>query len=230
MAFRRVTTPSVLLHDDELTRAMASIGMRFAVEPVEEANIEDTLLAASVEGMEADDLRVLSVLVTWIDVHRMWINADRLTRLVEEVQSKRVQAFWAAIATWLQKDRRFSRIKKLYDGPRVDLLFVGTKFQVLRKGEDPHFQGSVLRVPAATLRDRKRDVLAPVELVIIHSAYRHRIMMGPTYRADMWAALAGNPTLSASELARVTYGSFATAWQVRQAFTVIQATHSTEGI
>jgi len=35
---------------------------------------EDTLLAASVEGMERDDLRVLAVLVTWLGIHHPWIN------------------------------------------------------------------------------------------------------------------------------------------------------------
>lgn len=39
--------------------------------------------------------------------------------------------------------------------------------------------------------------------------------MDPSYRADMWATLELDPTLSASELARQTYGSFATAWQVK---------------
>ena len=47
-----------------------------------------------------------------------------------------------------------------------------------------------------------------------HDAYRRRIMLGPSYRADMWAELDRNPTLTAAELARRTYGSFATAWHV----------------
>jgi hypothetical protein len=44
--------------------------------------------------------------------------------------------------------------------------------------------------------------------------------MGPSYRADMWAALARNPSLSAAALARKTYGSFATAWQVKSDFAI----------
>jgi hypothetical protein len=43
-------------------------------------------------------------------------------------------------------------------------------------------------------------------------------MIGPTYRADMWAALDTDPDQSAAELARRTYGSFATAWHVRRDF------------
>jgi hypothetical protein len=40
--------------------------------------------------------------------------------------------------------------------------------------------------------------------------------MGPGYRADMWAALEAEPTLKPAELARRTYGPFATAWRVKR--------------
>jgi hypothetical protein len=47
-------------------------------------------------------------------------------------------------------------------------------------------------------------------------------MMGTSYRADCWAALEDQPSLSAAELARRTYASFATAWQVKRDFAIIQ--------
>jgi len=47
--------------------------------------------------------------------------------------------------------------------------------------------------------------------------------MGPSHRADMWAALDANPSLSAAELARQTYGSFATAWQVKNDYRLLAA-------
>jgi hypothetical protein len=202
---------------------MAGIGMHFAAKPSQEPNIEDTVLAASIEGMEHDDLRVLSVLVTWIQIHHPWINADRLIRAVSREQSKRTRAFWAAIATWLKKDRRFARMAKLYNGPRIDVSRVGTEFQIKRKGEDPRFAGTPLRVPSNLLRERQSDVIAPTQLARTHRSYRQRIIMGPTYRADMWAALESDPTLTAAELARQTYGSFATAWQVKKDFALLAA-------
>ena len=65
---------------------------------------------------------------------------------------------------------------------------------------------------------RPADVLTPPELVARHPAYRARVLIGPTYRADMWAALEEDRDLSAAELARRAYGSFATAWAVRRDF------------
>jgi hypothetical protein len=191
-------------------------------------NIEDALLAASVEGIERDDLRILSLLMTWLRVHHRWINADRLRRAVLADSQPRVRAFWAAAGAWLSgtlKDRRFSRLITAYRGPRLDLLGTGTEFHVARVGEDPRFSGGPLRVPANVLRDREGDVLPPAALASRHSAYRRRVLMGPTYRADMWAALDVEPDLPPAALARRAYGSFATAWQVKQDRQLMGAEH-----
>jgi hypothetical protein len=199
---------------------MVGIGMAFAAPPETDANIEDTLLFASVAGMEHGDLRVMAVLTTWLGVHAPRVLADRLVQLVVTGQSERVRAYWNGVATWLGKDRRFARLAQRQRGaPRMDLLLpTGTEFQVRRHGEDPRFAGSSLRVPANALRDRPADVFQPAELARVNRAYRWRMVIGPTYRADMWAALEGDPQLSASELARRTYGSFPTAWHVRRDF------------
>jgi hypothetical protein len=220
MAFERAVLPLEPLQAESLTSAMVGIGMSFAAPALAEANIEDTLLFASREGMERDDLRVLSVLVTWLGVHAPWVNADRLTRLILSQQSSRLRAFWSAFATWQGKDRRFARLAA-HEGGRVDLLLEGTEFQIRRHGEDERFAGTALRVPARALRDRAADVLSPEELARRHRTYRYRVMMGPSYRADMWAALEGDPSLTVAELARRTYGSFSTAWHVKRDFELL---------
>lgn len=219
MGFSRQVLPTSLATGAELDSAMVGIGMVFSAPANTCSNIEDTVLAASRSGMLEDDLRVLSVLVTWLGVHHERLNADRLVRIVD-AQEPRVRAFWAAVARWLSSDRRLSRLAR-GSRRRVDLLATGTDFQIKRRGEDPRFEGSPLCVPAGVLRDRKEDVLSPQELARTHSAYRQRIIVGPTYRADMWALLESEPELSAAELARRTYGSFATAWQVKRDFELI---------
>ncbi len=221
MAFSRATALGERPNDAALTRDMVGIGMNFADEANPSARIEETLVYASELGLHDNDLRVLAVLTTWLGVHHGQINADRLVRAVSEHPSDRVRAYWAAIAHWFSKDRRFARLVKLHDGPPVDLLPVGTDFQIARRGEDERFAASDLRVPAGTLRDREADVLSREVLVGRHAGYRNRVFMGPTWRADVWTVLEGEHDVSVAEAARQTGCSFATAWQVVQDFRLL---------
>ena len=221
MGFSRARERISDLAGDDLSAAMAGIGMNFAVSAATNPNIEDTLLFASIEGMEHGDLRVLAVLVAWFGIHGSWVNADRLISLARSQRSVRVRALWTALAQWYRQDRRFARLCRLHRGTPVDLLAVGTDFLMKKRGEDPRFQGTALRVPAGVLRERPADVLSPTELAHRHPAYRYRVMMGPSYRADMWAALATQPNLTTAQIARQAYGSYATAAAVRRAFAVV---------
>ena len=223
MAFSRATALSARPDEATLTRDMVGIGMNFAATANPSAPIEETLVHASAVGMDGHDLSVLAVLTSWIGVHYRHINADRLVRCLSEHPSERVHTYWAAVACWLSKDRRFARLAKLHDGPPVDLLPVGTDFQIARRGEDERFVGSPLRVPAGSLRDRPADVLSPGALVRRHAGYRNRVIMGPTWRADVWTVLEKEPGVSVAEAARRAGCSFATAWQVVQDFRLLHS-------
>ncbi len=223
MPYSRSIEPVATPDATELTASLVGIGMNLAgsAQPASEPNIEDTLLFASAEAMEHPDLRLLALVVTWFGVHAPWVNADRLTRLAMAHPSVRARALWAALARWQGSDRRFLRLRKAYRGPRIEPGVRGSDFLIQRHGEDPRFEKGPLRVAANVLRDRCEDVLTPAELAARHSAYRYRVLIGPTYRADMWAALEREPSLTAALLARRTYGSFATAWHVKKDFALL---------
>jgi len=226
MAFSRATSPEPTPAPEELTARMVGIGMSFAAEPEADADIESTLVHASVLGVVDGDLRVLGVLTTWLGVHHTHVNADRLVRLVGAHPSERVRAYWSAVATWLAKDRRLARLAGAYDEAPLELLPTGTAFQMQRRGEDERFAGSKLLVPKGTLRDRHEDVLAPELLVRRHAGYRNRVLMGPSFRADVWTVLEHAPELSIAEVARKASCSFAAAWQTAQDFRLLRAARS----
>jgi len=226
MAFSRATWPDPAPAPDALTARMVGVGMNFAAEPQVDADIESTLVHASALGMIEGDLRVLSVLTTWLGVHHAHVNVDRLVRLVSTHPSERVHAYWSAVAAWLRKDRRFARLGA-YNGPPIDVLPTGTEFQLKRRGEDDRFVGSKLRVPRGTLRDRPEDVLSSQALVRRHAGYRNRVLMGPAWRADVWTVLEQAPELSITEVARRVACSFATAWQVVQDFRLLREAKAT---
>ncbi len=215
MGFKRVLLPVTTPTAEQLTADMIGIGMLFGGQGSAAPNIEDTLLHASVAGVDGEDFRVLAVLCTWLDVHAPRINADRLVALASVQRSRRVRAFWAAFAGWKRNDRRFVRLRRLHRGPPIKLLSAGQEFQLRRFGEDPRFAGGPLQVDARALRDRPGDVLTPAELARRHPAYRWRVIIGPTYRADLWAALEADPSLSVSALARVSYSSIGAAWEAK---------------
>ncbi len=222
MAFKK-NAPEPMPSYEVITARMIGIGLNFAGEPDVDADIESTLLFASISGMEQDSLRTLSMLTTWLGVHHAHVNADRLIRLVGEQASDRVRAYWAAIAHWLKKDRRFARLEGFYDSPPVELLEVGTEFQIQRRGEDERFVGSKLRVPSSSLRDRAADVLTPDVLVKRHAGYRNRVLMGPSFRADVWTVLEKSQGLSVADVARRAACSFATAWQTAQDWKLLRS-------
>jgi len=100
MGFSRTLAPAQPPQGDTLTSCMAGIDMNFTASPSAEPNIEDTILFASIEGVENYDLRVLAVLITWFGIHSPWVNADRLIKIVGGQSSPRVRAFWSALANW----------------------------------------------------------------------------------------------------------------------------------
>jgi hypothetical protein len=220
MAFSRETSPAPT--PAELTARMVGIGMNFAAEAEACADIESTLLHASALGMDGGDLRVLAVLTTWLGVHHSYVNADRLVRLVGADPSQRVRAYWAAIAAWLKKDRRLARLAGASVDAPTDLLPTGTEFQIKRRGEDERFTGSTLRVPKGTLRDREEDVLPPELMVRRHAGYRNRVLMGPSFRADVWTVLEREPDLAIADVARRASCSFATAWQTARDYRLLR--------
>ena len=200
-----------------LTSDLVGIGFRLAAPtPAKEPNIEVTLVAASIEGIVREDLRVLALLADWISTHAERVNVDRLTKLVAALPHKTVRAFWAGVAHWHCSDPRMKKLLKVHPRQRVDLLPNGGSFLIQRDGEDERFVGSPFRVSAKTLRQRPSDILSPPELAMKHAAYRWRIVIGPTYRADMLALLENEPALKPHEIARRSYGSWPTAWAVKR--------------
>jgi len=86
-----------------------------------------------------------------------------------------------------------------------------------------------LRTLNGTLRDRAADALSPEALIRHHAGYRNRVLMGPSFRADVWTVLEHAPELPIVELARRASCSFATAWQAARDFRLLRAAGGRRG-
>jgi len=226
MSFKREIKPVNIYASEELNSALISIGIGITGNPsLNSFNIEDVLLSASIEGMVRGDYRVLGLLTDWIEMHGRLINVDRLSKIVSLQADEKVRRYWKAISQWQSKDVRFKKLSKNANVEgRSDLLGTGTDFLIQKHGEDPRFEGTVLRVPNLTLRHRLEDIQSADSLSRKNRFYRSRLMIGPSYRADVWAYLLKDRELSSSELARLTYSSFATAWGVKRDFEIYPRT------
>ena len=211
--------PSSLPSLGSLEQGMLGVGMLWGAEPSvssEVPNLEDVVWSLSVRAMEHDDLKGLDMLMVWLERHGWCLRVERLLGLAA-ASSARTRALWALVGAWQSKQRRLARLRRLYQGPALDLL-EGQAFLVQRGGLDPRLPPEPLVVPAGVLRWREQDVVSVEELAQRHPTYAARLQMGVCWRADMWSALRRRPDLSAAQLARLTYGPFATAWEVRRDF------------
>ena len=221
MSFKRVQSLETYPQGEELTKKLIGIGFKIDGEGEKNPNIEDVLIAAATEGMNRD-FRILSLLTDWFSIHHKYVNIDRLIRALKQTNNSRAKSYFSAIGKWLEKHNGFKKLSKIYRGEPVLLgLTKDYQFLIKRNGEDERFIESKLRVAKGTLRTRPEDILPQEELAKIHSDYYFRVLIGPSYRADMVSLFSRNSSLTASQLAKQTYGSFATAWDVMKDLSLI---------
>jgi len=238
MSFKREIVPLKFSSGHDLENDLFSIGCNISCErPSIDANIEDTLLAASIEGINQNDGRVMALLIDWIDAHYERINVARLTDVLFKLTNNEmrfVAIFWTAIAQRLKSDPRFQKLSTLYQGQRVEFIdrnqsekdYKSTDFLISKNGEDLRFQNTCLRLPNKIYASRPSQIHSAELLAKRHMGYRFRVMIGPSYRADVWAILRRRPHLSAFDVARLTYSSYATAFQAKKDYEIIKRDYS----
>jgi hypothetical protein len=216
MGFQRTIFPKNFKAGSELTADMIGIGMAFAGIGNPDANIEDTLIAASIEGV-GGDYRVLSLLTDWLDVHIKIVNADRLIQLVSKIENLNAKIYWLAVSQWKLKDHRFAKLRRKAARLQRAPLNSTSGFQIAKYGEDERFQDTKLIVPKNMLRQRSRDIASPEYMAKNHLSYKYRLLIGPVYRADLWASLERvGKDIPTSELARRNYSSVSSACEVKK--------------
>lgn len=246
MSFKREIIPNEYKTGDEFYADLLGIGFKLSGDKIRSnPNIEETLIAASMEALINHEPRVIFLLTDWISLHFERVNVDRLLQLLEALDEKvfhAVRVYWCANAQRMKLDPRTSvrKLRRIYSGPIRNITALmenipnapddGTELLIMKNGEDDRFKGTCLRVPKLYIRHRLRDVMTPEELARSHIPYRYRIMMGATYRSDMWAALRLNPELSVGDIARFSFGTFEMARQVRRDYLIVKRDYSKRNV
>ncbi len=239
MSFRRELLPDQFKTGSELDNDLHAIGINISCERITvDPNIEDTLIAATLEGLNKNDGRIMGLVVDWIFLYSLRINVDRLSKVLMALthpQKDAVIVFFSAIAQSLSKDSRFKKITSFYNGRRRNYLslfpkgpdkYDPTDFLIQKNGEDGRFKETCLRVPKKVLRHRPTDIFLPDVIAKRHMGFRYRIMMGASYRADLWALLRRDATRSAYEIAKRAYCSYETARQAKRDYIILKRNYS----
>ena len=197
-------------------------------------NIESAVISASIEAVNNKDNRIGGLLVDWITIHYLRVNVDRLTKFVfslSDLDYKSVKIFWCANAQRLVvKDQRFKRLSELYKGKRVDFadrfLKKGqrkvTKTIIEIKGADERFKRTCIRVPKGYFSERPYQIFPVSVIAKNHLPYRYRVMMGASYRADLWALLDSNPGISAYALGKKAHCSYRSAYIAKKDYELLK--------
>ena len=197
-------------------------------------NIEASIISASIEAVNNKDNRIAGLLVDWITLHYLRVNVDRLTKFVFSLSDsdyKFVKIFWSANAQRLFiKDQRFKRLSELYSGKRLNFVdrFVKrgqkkvTKMLVEIKGEDERFKRTCIRVPKGYFSERPHQIFPVSVIAKNHLSYRYRVMMGSSYRADLWALLDSNPDISAYALGKKAHCSYRSAYIAKKDYELLK--------
>lgn len=226
MPYRRRDAPIILFSGEALTARLLGIGVRFSTDAVKDPNIEDVLISAAREATFRNDGRLWSALLDWWPVHHACVNADRMVRALHELADARVSALFTGLAQSTDRDGRFRALARLYDGPRLIYLDSEYAYRLKRDGEVKRFEGTVLGVPKTMYIESKRDIFDPKELCAWHSTYRWRVTIGPTFRADLWAACERARPKTVNSLARETYCSVGAARRVLRDFDISHPTRA----
>lgn len=202
-------------------------------------NIEETLLYASIEGVNYKDGRIAGILVDWLTIHSLRINVDRLTDLVFRLNDTEywwVKIFWFANAQrFYPIDARFKRLATAYQGKRIDFVDRDssipqepslTEMYIKMKGADERFEETCIRVPKNYFSHRPQQVFPASSIAKKHMAFRYRVMMGANYRADIWALLRRSPDLSAYRLAKLAHCSVSAANRVKHDYEIVKRDYS----
>lgn len=222
MSYKRIISDE-LLEGKALTQSMIGIGMLFGGDGFKNPNIENTILSATYKGIVDQDYRVLAVATLWLEKHFFIINASRLLKLIDVYKDNvEFYRFWAAVAQWQGSDNRFRSLRDKVSLKSKKEISQGSKFLAKKNGYDPRFQDTCLIVPKKMLEKKDWLVLSPAKMIDHHLDYRWRLIIGPSFRADMWSQLEQDHSLPAVTLARKSYGSYATAYRAKKEFEIYQ--------
>lgn len=222
MGFSRIFKSKHSLTGEELTKALVGLGFLLSSVSKKNVNIEHCLISLIKESFSDDlayDLRLLALLVNWLEIHISQVNANRFIKLIKDLENPKALIFLSGVFEHLN-DPRFKKFIEIYSSKKRTHFLKGSSFLVERNGEDSRFRNTKLIIHSKALSDRPDLILSPEVVSQKHLYYRYRVLLGPTYRADIIANLSIDENLSPAELARYHFTNYQTSYKAKKDFQI----------
>lgn len=172
-----------------LDQKLSYIGVQLAnfqkVKTFQWIDIENTLYEATLEVPQ--DSRLFSLLCSWVSIHGDYVIIEKLMKLQKKKHSPWLVALaiCAANLGFHQWKRLIRKEKTLFALVDLDLALSSISL----KGEEPNFRKNGFLIPKGVIRIRPADAQTPERLVKKNPQYRHRLLFGAAWRADIIAAI-----------------------------------------
>ncbi len=154
----------------------------------EKADIERTILA-TVDELPRD-LRLASLLFTWVKVHGEYVITEKLAKLVRSGNVEHRD--WLSALAAFAVHNKYHKWSKLIARRRKPVHLLPMEMSALpirMRGAEPWLEPYGILLPRGSLRIREDDVLDPGELARKNRQYRNRYLYGPSWRADIITAI-----------------------------------------
>ena len=222
MAFSRIFKSEDFYKEEELTQSLSGLGFLLSSKTIKNANIEHGLMSLLDEvflNKSTIDLRLLALMVNWLEIHITQVNANRFVKLLVDHNNKDILNFISSVFEFIG-DIRFNKFVQRYRHKKRTSLIKNSSFLIKKNGEDERFSKTNLIVHSKALPNRPELILSPKELSSKHIYYKYRVLLGPTYRSDVIANLSINPNLKVSDLARLHFTNYQTSYKAKKDFEV----------
>ena len=165
------------------------VGIRVSGES-SSGDIEKIILDAVLEC--PDDLRLASLLFSWLKVHGNYVIVEKLRKLVSKAELNIRQRMWISVLAVYGKNNCSHKWKSLIYIPEGNTYLLPDKISktaIALKGSEEWLSEYQILLPKGTLRIREEDIMDPTLLIKKNLQYKNRYLFGPSWRADIITAI-----------------------------------------
>lgn len=202
-----------------LDQKLAGIGIMISSKPalmieIAKVDIESTLAEAFVALLDESNLRLLSPVFTWIEVHGSSVIIEKLIKILSKFAADKQDTSLAAVFAKFALQaghKRWSTVAKKFKLKSATPRLLGPSDMaaslVSLRGEESWANATNYRVAKGLISTNNKWVLSRKALAKLNHQYRNRLIYGPQWRADIITAYeqgAKTPT-EASRISGASY-------------------------